>query len=97
VNGFRAFWISLSLCFIAASLSAETVLAVHQDHPCTGADCPVCLLIQRTENSFRQFKNVVFFSGFQGAAFLMTALVLKRAIFLFLPLSAVRLKVKINR
>jgi hypothetical protein len=53
--------------------------------------------MQGVENLVRQLKNAVFHSGFQAAAFLMTALVLKRAFFLFTPLSAVRLKVKINR
>jgi hypothetical protein len=97
VNGSRAFWISLSLCLIAAFFSAETALSVHSNHACTGADCPVCLLIQRTENFLRQLKNAAFFPGVKEAAFLMIALTLKRVFFLFFPLSAVRLKVKINR
>jgi hypothetical protein len=97
MNKFMTLWISLCLCVIAASLSGETVFSIHSEHACTGADCPVCLLTQRIENFVRQLKNAVSHSGFQAAAFLMTALVLKHIFFLFAPLSAVRLKVKINR
>jgi hypothetical protein len=93
----RVFWICLSFCLVAASLSAETLIAVHPNHPCTGVDCPACLLIQRAENFFRQFKCAALHSGFQAATVLMSLLMLKRAFFLFIPLSAVGLKVKINR
>jgi predicted membrane-bound mannosyltransferase len=57
----------------------------------------VCLLIRQTENFSRQLRNAVFHAGFPAAALLMTVFILNRACFLFIPMSAVRLKVKINR
>lgn len=97
MSGFKALWISLCLCLIAASLWGEIFVPAHSNHACTGADCPVCLLMRGAENFIRQLKNAAFFSGFQAAAFLMISYILKRAFFLFPPLSTVRLKVKINR
>ncbi|MDR0601204.1 MAG: hypothetical protein LBG42_02380, partial [Treponema sp.] len=70
---------------------------VVRNHECTGADCPVCVLIRQAENFSRQPRNIPFFPGFQGAAFLATAFILKRSFLLFILQSAVRLKVKMNR
>ncbi|MDR2051931.1 MAG: hypothetical protein LBP80_00810 [Treponema sp.] len=95
MNRFRAFL--LSLCFCLAAVFLFTVISVHPEHECHGADCPVCLLIQRTEFFFRQLRCAVFHAAFPVVALLMMALVLNRVFFFFIPLSAVRLKVKINR
>jgi hypothetical protein len=97
MNGFRGLWLSLCFCFAVVFLFSETVVSIQPDHDCCGADCPVCLLMQRVENFFRQLKNAVFHAGFPVTAFLMTTFILNRASFLFVPMSAVRLKVKINR
>lgn len=97
MNRFRGFLLGLCFCLVTVFLFSETAVFIHPDHDCHGTDCPVCLLIQRAENFFRQLKCVVFYAGFPAAAFLMTAFVLNRSFFLFIPPSAVRLKVKINR
>jgi hypothetical protein len=94
---FRALWISLCLCVAAVSVSAETVFSIHPDHACTGAGCPVCLFIQRMENFCKQLKCAAVYPCFQPAGLLIIAFVLKHCFFLLIPLSAVRLKVKINR
>jgi hypothetical protein len=86
----------LCLCLVAASLAAETALSVHERHLCTGAGCPVCLAAQRTEIFARQLKDAAFHSGFRAASLLMCAPAPKQSAFLFIPPSAVRLKVKIN-
>jgi hypothetical protein len=48
------------------------------------------------EHFSRQLKGAVLHSGFYAGGFLMSAPALKSAGFLFIPLSAVRLKVKMN-
>jgi hypothetical protein len=53
--------------------------------------------MQTAENFFKSLKNTVFQPAFQAGIFSTTALVLKRAFFLFIPKNAVRLKVKMNR
>lgn len=95
MNTYRR-WISLFLCVTAVSVSAETVFSVHPDHECTGAGCPVCLLIQYGEMSFRYLKSGVVHSGFQAVSLLMAAFVLKRGFLFFIPLNSVQLKVRIN-
>jgi hypothetical protein len=80
------------------SLFSEAVISGRPDHECGGADCPVCLLVQQAEIFFRQLKTAaVFHAGFPAAAALTAVFVLKRSLFLFIPITAVRLKVKINR
>ncbi|MDR1252298.1 MAG: hypothetical protein LBK62_09040 [Treponema sp.] len=96
MSGLRGFWISLSLCFIMASCVSETLIAVHSDHDCSGGSCPVCLLIQRAENFSRQPKYSVFHPGLSVTALFLAALVLNFAVFRFIPLSSVRLKIKMN-
>jgi hypothetical protein len=97
MNRFRGVWLSLCFCFFAVALFSETLISAPPDHHCHGADCPVCLLIQRTENFFKQLRNAVFYAGFQAALLLTMTFILNRPFFFFIPMSAVRLKVKINR
>jgi hypothetical protein len=80
-----------------ASLFAESHILSHRDHQCSGEDCPVCLMIQRAENFFRLLKSAAFYSGFSAAALLTAFFILKFVVFRFVPLSAVQLKVKLNR
>jgi hypothetical protein len=84
------------VCFAALLLFAESPVPVHPAHDCSGADCLVCLLTQSLEN-FPRLKYAPVYSGFKADAFLSALPVLKEARFLFIPLSGVRLKVKINR
>jgi hypothetical protein len=89
------FWIGL--VFVLASLFSENYIVSHAAHDCRGEDCPVCLLIQRAENFSRQAKNAVFYPGPSVNARRLSAVIFGLVIFRFVPLSAVRLKVKMNR
>jgi hypothetical protein len=90
-------WISLSLCFIISVAVPEMIIAVCQDHDCSGEGCPVCLLIKGAEDCSRQPKYSAFHPGFPVSAILGAAAVLDFAIFCHVPASSVRLKVKMNR
>jgi hypothetical protein len=90
------FWISLALCFAAASLFSENYVLSHAGHDCPGEDCPVCLLIQRAEHFSRQSKNAVFYPGCSAAIRWTAAPSLCLVGFHVIPLSNVRLKVKMN-
>jgi hypothetical protein len=91
-------WLSLCFCFALVSLFSETVISIQPDHECYGADCPVCLLVQQAEIFFRQLKNAAaLHAGFPAVMMLIVVFVLKRGSVLFIPMTAVRLKVKINR
>jgi hypothetical protein len=96
MSGSRYFWISLALCFIIAAVVSETVIAVHADHDCRGEGCPVCLLMQRAENFSRNSGYAAIHSVFSAAGLLLAAVVLNFAVFRPVPLSSVRLKVKMN-
>jgi hypothetical protein len=79
-----------------AALFLEGYILFHQDHDCSGEGCPLCLLIQRVENFFRELKSAASYPGFSAAALLTVVFILKFAVFRFVPLSAVQLKVKMN-
>jgi hypothetical protein len=85
------------LCFIVVFLFSESLIPARPDHDCPGEGCPVCLITQTAEIFFRQLKVPVSHSGFQAGFFLVIAFCLKIPLFRFVPPSAVRLKVKINR
>jgi hypothetical protein len=90
-------WTGLCLCFITAFLFPENYIAFHWDHDCYGADCPACLMIQGAEHFLRQFRGAAFYPAFSGRAFLAAAFILKFAVLSLIPLSSVRLKIKMNR
>jgi hypothetical protein len=87
----------LCVCFAAAVLVSENSIAACVNHDCCGEGCPVCLMIREAENFSRRFGPAVFQSVFYGAVFAAGALVLRLAVFRFIPASSVRLKVKMNR
>jgi hypothetical protein len=97
MNRFRAFLLILCFCFFMVSLFSETLISLPPDHDCHGQDCSVCLLIGQAEIFLRQLKNAMFQTGFPAVMALLGASLLKRTFFLVIPMSAVRLKVKINR
>jgi hypothetical protein len=94
-NSARGLWISLCLCFFAVCLFSESAAAFERHHDCGGGDCPVCLLTRGTENFFRVFTHAEFFSGFSLNIVVMAAFILRFIV--FIPLSSVRLKVRLNR
>jgi hypothetical protein len=77
-------------------LFLEGSILFHQNHDCSGEGCPLCLLIQRVENFFRELKSAASCPGFSADTLLMAAFILKFAVFRFVPSSAVQLKVKMN-
>jgi hypothetical protein len=97
MSGSVCFRISLSLCFIMTVMVSETIIAAHTDHDCTGESCPLCIMVQRAENFSRQFKHVTFHPGSSTASIILSTVVLNFAVFCPVPLSSVRLKVKMNR
>jgi hypothetical protein len=97
MNRARVFWAAICFCFIVALLFAEGAAAGEADHDCTDEDCPVCAMIQDWGDFLRQPKSAVFYSGFQAAVPLAAAFVLRVIFFLFVALSSVRLKVRMNR
>jgi hypothetical protein len=78
------------------ALFSEGYILFHQNHDCSGEECPLCLLIQRVENFFRDLKGAASYPGFSASALLTAVFILKFALFRFVPLSAVQLKVKMN-
>jgi hypothetical protein len=80
-----------------ASLVSESYILFHRAHHCPGEGCPLCLLIQRAENFSRQLKGTVSCPGFSAAILLAAVFILQFAAFRFVPLSAIQLKVKLNR
>lgn len=80
-----------------ACLFSEDYAASHREHDCRGEGCPVCFLIQGAENFFRQFKCTALYTGFSVNALVMAVFILHAVVFCVLPLSSVRLKVKMNR
>ena len=97
MSGQGGFLLGLSLCFITTAMVAETIVAVNADHDCLGESCPVCVMVQQAENFSRQFKYAAFDSGFSTTGIIPARAVLSFAVFSPVPLSSVRLKVKMNR
>ncbi|MFP3090533.1 hypothetical protein LQZ21_09430 [Treponema sp. TIM-1] len=89
------FLISLCFCFVSASLFSENYILPHGEHDCPGEGCPVCPLIQGAANFSRQAKNAVL-PEYSAAVRWMALVMLHLVVFRFIPLSAVRLKVKMN-
>ncbi|MDR1177944.1 MAG: hypothetical protein LBK64_03875 [Spirochaetaceae bacterium] len=75
---------------------SEGFNAVQADHDCRGEGCPVCLLIQRGEDFFRQYKYAAPYSGFSSGVLVPVLLVPDLVPFRFTITSAVQLKVKMN-
>jgi hypothetical protein len=95
-NRARFFLIGLCFCFVSASLFSDNYIVSHGEHDCRGEGCPVCLLIQRAEFFSRQ-SNILFYPGYSAAVRRTAVFILGSVVFRFIPLSAVRLKVKMNR
>ncbi|MDR1443592.1 MAG: hypothetical protein LBI94_01820 [Treponema sp.] len=77
-------------CCIAAVLLSEFFIVSSLNHDCRGEDCPVCRLIRGAVNFFR--RPVPVFSPI--LALLLLPGILRP--FAIVPVSSVRLKVKIN-
>jgi hypothetical protein len=86
---------ALALCVSAAFLFAEIAAESHRDHICDGDSCLLCVIGQHIKNFSRQPKNLCFRAAFSVGAFLLSAFVLKR-FFCYIPVSSVKLKIKMN-
>ena len=85
------------ICFVLGFLVSETLVITEQDHACCGEGCPVCLQIQWAQLMFKHLKYALVAHALPlrriAAEVIMAGLVLGTLI----PLSTVRLKVKMNR
>jgi hypothetical protein len=84
-------------CFFAAVLWSETFIVTHEHHDCYGEGCPVCLQIQGARNFSRLLKAAPFQTVSSPGTFLIVPIISKNTFFAPVPLSAVALKVKMNR
>ncbi|MDR0377123.1 MAG: hypothetical protein LBH70_04940 [Spirochaetaceae bacterium] len=96
MSGSKGFWKLLLLWGVMAAVVSEITIAVPPGHDCSGEGCPVCLLIQQAEHSIR-LKCAAAHSVFSPAGSPAAALILPVAVFPGIPLSSIRLKVKMNR
>ncbi|MDR1956831.1 MAG: hypothetical protein LBQ30_08265 [Treponema sp.] len=92
-------WICLALgvCLVCAVLLSERFIAAHRDHDCCGAECPICLLIQGAAHFSRQLKSAAGYSGFALRVRMTSLLGVRVGLVKYIPLSPVRLNVKMNR
>jgi hypothetical protein len=85
------------LCFFTASVSSENFIGTHANHDCPGEGCPVCLQLQWAWNFSGQLRN----ASFQPFLFthLISCIVLISGYAFFdrIRLTAVGLKVRMNR
>ncbi|MDR0722046.1 MAG: hypothetical protein LBF75_04525 [Treponema sp.] len=85
------------ICCVLGFLVSETLVITEQDHSCCGEGCPVCLQLQWAQHILKHLKYALVAHTLPasrvGPAVIMVRLVLGTLI----PLSTVRLKVKMNR
>jgi hypothetical protein len=93
----RRFWMGLALCCCAATICfSENSAALLANHDCCGEGCPVCFLAQEGANCFRQLKYIPVFPAFPGVL-ISAAIRAQFSVSYGAPVSAVGLKVKMNR
>jgi hypothetical protein len=88
-------WIGLCLCFLAVCFFSESATASGWNHDCRGGDCLACLLARGAESFSRAAKHAEFYSGVSLDILITAAFILGFVV--FIPLSSVRLKVRLNR
>ena len=82
-------------CIAAAFLFAEIAAESHGDHAYDGENCPLCVIGQHIKNLSRQPKNLCSHPAFSMGALLLCAFILKQ-FFRYIPVSSVKLKIKMN-
>ncbi|MDR0597888.1 MAG: hypothetical protein LBG14_05215 [Treponema sp.] len=88
-------FVVFAACIAGAFLFADIAAESHRDHICDGESCPLCVIGRHIKNFSRQPKNLCFRPAFSAGAFLLSAFVLKR-FFCSIPVSSVKLKIKMN-
>jgi hypothetical protein len=84
-------------CGAALFLFSETRAALHAEHTYCGEDCPVCSLMQGMTHGFRQVRYAPVFPVVPPGVFTGAALAAWVSVVCGIPVSSVRLKVKMNR
>jgi hypothetical protein len=87
--------LGVCLCFALGVLFSENFTGGSMDHDCPGGECPVCPQIQLAMNFSMTLRHAVFHLRLCFRVVLITAVILK-LVFHPVPVSAVRLKVKMN-
>jgi hypothetical protein len=86
----------LGICFILPALFSENFIITHAEHDCCGDRCPVCLQIQWARNFSRQFRYAPLQNSPSLSVLFFAPHILKPAVFNFVPITSVSLKVKMN-
>jgi hypothetical protein len=82
-------------CILMSFLLEGAEAASHADHVCDGDSCPVCLVDQHIKNFSRQLKYLCARFVFSLGVFLLSPFIFKQ-IFCYMPISSVKLKIKMN-
>ncbi|MDR1985454.1 MAG: hypothetical protein LBP88_00595 [Treponema sp.] len=85
------------ICFVFGFLVSETLVITREDHACCGEGCPVCLQIQWAQHVFKQVKHALAYHALPASTVAPEAIMTSLALGTLIPLSTVRLKVKMNR
>jgi hypothetical protein len=85
------------LCFVLGFLVSETLVITGQDHACCGEGCPVCLQIQWAQHILKHLKYALVDHAFPASRIVPEVILAGLMLGTLIPLSTVRLKVKMNR
>jgi hypothetical protein len=85
------------ICFIVGFLVSETFVLSQQDHTCCGEGCPICLQIQWVHHVFKQLRYALVHHIVPVSKVVLELTIASLALGMSMQLSAVRLKVKMNR
>jgi hypothetical protein len=88
-------FIAFALCVALAFLFEGIAAASHADHAGGEDSCPLCLVSQHIKNFPRPFRNLCSHLAVPLGVFLLSAFVF-RQFFCYIPVSSVKLKIKMN-
>lgn len=84
------------ICFVIGFFVSETFV-LQQDHVCCGEGCPICLQIQWVHQVFKQCRYALVHQLVPASRVVLEFIIASLALGMSMQLSAVRLKVKMNR
>ncbi|MDR1302364.1 MAG: hypothetical protein LBK43_07835 [Treponema sp.] len=85
------------ICFVIGFLVSETFVLSQQNHTCCGEGCPICLQIQWVHQVFKQGRYPLVHHVIPARRVVLEFFIVSLACGMSMQLSAVRLKVKMNR
>jgi len=91
----RILFLALALCIIFSVVFTENLSAGSNEHDCTGADCPICLIIEAGQNFLKTLKITGFLFFTALMAFLAHILIGYSGLNAY-TLSPIKLKIRIN-